>query len=56
MADESRYNILMFLSNETKGLEKECVIRKSLLPNKDYFRDFRKLVLTELEKLIFGDV
>ena len=48
-----RYFLLIFLCNEDKGLEKEITLKISLLPNKDYFYDFKQLVMSELEQLIF---
>ena len=48
-----RYFLLIFLCNEDKGLEKEITLKIPLLPNKDYFYDFKKLVMLELEQLIF---
>ena len=48
-----RYFLLIFLCNEDKGLEKEITLKIPLLPNKDYFYDFKQLVMSELEQLIF---
>ena len=48
-----RYFLLIFLCNEDKGLEKEISLKIPLLPNKDYFYDFKQLVMSELEQLIF---
>ena len=48
-----RYFLLIFLCNEDKGLEKEITLKIPLLPNKDYFYNFKQLVMSELEQLIF---
>ena len=53
LAQNERYFLLIFLCNEDKGLEKEISLKIPLLPNKDYFYDFKQLVMSELEQLIF---
>ena len=53
LAKNERYFLLIFLCNEDKGLEKEISLQIPLLPNKDYFYDFKQLVMSELEQLIF---
>ena len=53
LAKNERYFLLIFLCNEDKGLEKEISLKIPLLPNKDYFYDFKQLVMSELEQLIF---
>lgn len=50
---EEKYCILIFIYNENEGLEKDCMIKRYLLPNKDYFKDFKELVMQELQQLIF---
>ena len=53
LTKSERYFLLIFLVNETQSLEKEISIKIPLLPNKDYFYDFKQSVMTELEQLIF---
>ena len=53
LAKSERYFLLIFLVNETQSLEKEISLKIPLLPNKDYFYDFKQSVMTELEQLIF---
>ena len=53
LAKNERYFLLIFLCNEDKGLEKETNLKIPLLPNKDYFYNFKQLVMSELEQLIF---
>ena len=53
LAKNERYFLLIFLVNETQSLEKEINLKIPLLPNKDYFYNFKQLVLSELEQLIF---
>ena len=48
-----KFSILIFLYNEKKDFEKDCVINIPILPNKRHFKDFKELILAELEKLIF---
>ena len=53
LAKNERYFLLIFLCNEDKGLEKEITLKIPLLPNEDYFYNFKQLVMSELEQLIF---
>ncbi len=50
---DEKYSILIFIYNENKGLEKELMIKIPILAKEDYFKEFKRLVLEELEKLIF---
>lgn len=50
---DEKFSILIFLYNEDKDFEKNCVINIPILPNKDYFKNFKELIMKELEKLIF---
>ena len=51
---EERFNILIFIENEGKSFEKDCTITIPISPNASYFKDFKELVMEELEKLIFA--
>lgn len=51
---DEKFSILIFLYNEKKYFEKDCVINVPILPNESYFKNFKELILFELEKLIFS--
>ena len=51
---EEKFKLLIFLNNEKKPFEKDCTINILISPNEIYFKDFKKLVMEELEKLIFA--
>ena len=51
---EERFNILIFIENEGKSFEKDCTLNIPISPNVSYFKDFKELVMEELEKLIFA--
>ena len=51
---EERFNILIFINNENNSFEKDCTINIPISPNVSYFKDFKELVIEELEKLIFA--
>ena len=50
---EEKFNLLVFIYNENEGFNKDCLIKRPLLLREDYFKDFKQLVLHELEQLIF---
>ena len=51
---DEKFSILIFVCNEDKGFQKNCAINIPILPNKDYFKDFKQLVIAELDKIIFS--
>ena len=51
---DEKFSILIFFYNEKKNFEKDCVINVPILPNTRHFKDFKELILAELEKLIFS--
>ena len=50
---DEKFSILIFIENEAKELEKDCIINISLQPHESYFTELRKIILEELEQLIF---
>lgn len=51
---DERFSILIFIYNENEGFKKDCIINRFLLLNESYFTDFRKLVMAEVEQMLFG--
>ena len=51
---EERFNILIFIENEENPFKKDCTITIPIFQNSNYFKDFKELVIEELEKLIFA--
>ena len=52
----NKYLLLIFISNELEPFAKDIDIKIPLLPNENYFDDFRQIVMSEFERLTFNSI